>query len=79
MSPQNDKKSFSFEESVKKLDTIVHNLEKGNIDQLEEMLKLFEDGSVLLKKCYEYLEKAEMKVETISKNLNTEKRDNDES
>lgn len=79
MSPQNDKKSFSFEESVKKLDTIVHNLEKGNIDQLEEMLKLFEDGSVLLKKCYEYLDKAEMKVETISKNLNTEKRDNDES
>jgi len=79
MSPQNDKKSFSFEESVKKLDTIVHNLEKGNIDQLEEMLKLFEDGSVLLKKCYEYLGKAEMKVETISKNLNTEKRDNDES
>lgn len=79
MSKVKENKNFSFEESMKKLDSIVNNLENGNIDQIEEMLNMFEEGSILIKKCYEYLEKAELKVETITKNLKIEKREEDES
>ncbi len=79
MTEQDEKKSFSFEKSVKQLETIIEGLENGSIDQLDKMLKLFEDGSVLLKKCYQYLEQAEMKVNTISKSVDLEKRDTHES
>ncbi len=79
MNKVKENKTFSFEESMKKLDSIVNNLENGNIDQIEEMLNKFEEGSILIKQCYEYLEKAELKVETITKNLKIEKREEDES
>lgn len=72
-------KNISFEDSMKRLDKIVGSLENGSVEHLEEMLNLFEEGSILIKSCYEYLEKAELKVETISKNLKIEKREEDES
>ena len=56
----------SFEESLKKLETIVDKLEKGDLS-LEESLKLFEEGVGLSATCKKELEEAEGKVETLIK------------
>lgn len=56
----------SFEESLKKLETIVDKLEKGDL-ALEEALKLFEEGVNLSEACKQELEAAEGKVEVLVK------------
>lgn len=56
----------SFEESLKKLETIVDKLEKGDLS-LEESLKLFEEGVGLSANCKKELEEAEGKVELLIK------------
>jgi exodeoxyribonuclease VII small subunit len=56
----------SFEESLKKLETIVDKLEKGDLS-LEESLKLFEEGVGLSAACKKELEEAEGKVELLIK------------
>ena len=50
-----------FEDSIKELEKIVENLEKGDIG-LSESLDLFEKGIKLSKECNEMLDKAEKKV-----------------
>jgi exodeoxyribonuclease VII small subunit len=56
----------SFEESLKKLETIVDQLEKGDLP-LEESLKLFEDGVGLSAVCKQELDAAEGKVQLLIK------------
>jgi exodeoxyribonuclease VII small subunit len=56
----------SFEESLKKLETIVEQLEKGDLN-LEESLKLFEEGVGLSTACKQELDAAEGKVEMLIK------------
>jgi exodeoxyribonuclease VII small subunit len=56
----------SFEESLKKLETIVDQLEKGDLT-LEDSLKLFEEGVGLSAACKKELETAEGKVEILIK------------
>ncbi|HEV2324250.1 MAG TPA: exodeoxyribonuclease VII small subunit [Terracidiphilus sp.] len=56
----------SFEESLKKLETIVDQLEKGDLS-LEESLKLFEEGVGLSTACKQELDAAEGKVEMLIK------------
>jgi exodeoxyribonuclease VII small subunit len=56
----------SFEESLKKLETIVDRLERGDL-ALEESLKLFEEGVGLSATCKKELEEAEGKVEMLIK------------
>jgi exodeoxyribonuclease VII small subunit len=51
----------SFEESLKKLESIVNQLEKGDI-ALEDSLKLFEEGVGLSAACKKELDAAEGKV-----------------
>jgi exodeoxyribonuclease VII small subunit len=51
----------SFEESMKKLETIVEELDTGD-HSLEESLKKFEEGLKLGKECKEILDKAELRV-----------------
>ena len=55
----------SFEESLKKLESIVDQLEKGDL-ALEESLKLFEQG-VGLSACKAELDAAEGKVQMLVK------------
>ena len=57
-------KSKNFEEAMKRLETIVTELEKGDFS-LEESLQRFEEGLKLGKNCKEILEKAEAKVKTL--------------
>ena len=56
----------TFEESLKKLETIVDQLEKGDLP-LEESLKLFEDGVSLSAVCKQELDAAEGKVQMLIK------------
>jgi exodeoxyribonuclease VII small subunit len=56
----------SFEESLKKLEGIVEQLEKGDL-ALEESLKLFEEGVGLSAACKKELDEAEGRVQTLVK------------
>jgi exodeoxyribonuclease VII small subunit len=54
----------TFEESLKKLESIVDQLEKGELT-LEDSLKLFEEGVGLSTACKTELDSAEGKVQTL--------------
>lgn len=56
----------NFETSMKRLEEIVHELEKGDLP-LEESLKVFEEGMNLIKFCSEKLEEVEQKVTMLVK------------
>ena len=53
-----------FEESISRLEQIVQALENGDID-LDESLKLFEEGIKLTKSCQKMLDDAEKKVSVL--------------
>ena len=56
----------TFEESLKKLETIVDQLEKGDLP-LEQSIKLFEEGVELSAVCKQELDAAEGKVQILIK------------
>ena len=56
-----------FEERLQRLETIVKEMEKGDLP-LEDSLKLFEEGVALSGSCRKELEEAEGKVEILLKN-----------
>jgi exodeoxyribonuclease VII small subunit len=56
----------NFEDSLKKLETIVAQLEEGELP-LEESLKLFEEGVSLSAVCKQELDTAEGKVQMLVK------------
>lgn len=56
----------TFEESLKKLETIVTQMEHGDLP-LEDSVKLFEEGMQLSAACKKQLEDAEGKVEILIK------------
>jgi exodeoxyribonuclease VII small subunit len=55
----------TFEEALENLETIVHELEEGQID-LAGALARYEQGVKLLKQCFGLLEGAERKIELLS-------------
>ena len=52
---------MDFEESSKKLEELVHDLENKDI-KLEEAIKKYNEALELSKSCYETLKKAELVV-----------------
>lgn len=56
----------NFETSLKKLETIVEQLEQGDL-ALEQSLKLFEEGVSLSAACKQELDAAEGKVQMLVK------------
>ncbi len=56
----------SFEESLKKLETIVEKLEKGDL-ALGDSLRLFEEGVAASTACKKELDAAEGKVQMLVK------------
>ena len=56
-----NKEDINFEESMKKLEEIANKLEKNDLD-LDESVKVFEEGMKLSKKCSEILENAEKRI-----------------
>ena len=59
---QTDVSALSFEEALKQLETIVRELEQGNVP-LERSIEMYERGAVLRKHCDDLLKAAEAKVE----------------
>ena len=59
-------KKLTYEQAMDKLQAIVERLETGE-DSLEDSIKLFEEGAKLSAFCYDKLNKAEQKVNTITK------------
>lgn len=55
----------SFEEALGKLESIVHELEEGQIG-LADSLGRYEEGIRLLKQCYALLEQAEQRIELLT-------------
>jgi exodeoxyribonuclease VII small subunit len=62
----NDISKLSFEQAIKKLTDIVSKIEDGQIS-LEQSLSQYEQGMELIKHCRSILQKAEKKIEEISK------------
>ncbi len=61
----------TFEDSMNELETIVTQLETGDIT-LDDSLKLFEEGIKLAKTCQNKLEEAEKKVKILTQTGNGE-------
>lgn len=59
-------KTNNFEENMENLETIVQDLEKGDLN-LEDSIKKFEEGIALSKKCNDILEEAEKKITILIK------------
>lgn len=59
----------NFEESLKKLEAIVAQMERGDIS-LDDSVKLFEEGTKLAEQCKQQLAEAEGKVEILIKQRN---------
>ena len=55
------KQGFAFEQSLKQLETVVRELESGDLP-LEKALEAFEKGIGLTRECQKALEDAEQKV-----------------
>ena len=54
-------KKMTFEESIKRLEEIVSHLEKGDLP-LQDSIRCFEEGNILVKECSRMLDEAEQKV-----------------
>ena len=59
-----NQKNLTFEESMGRLEQIVRSLEQGNVP-LEESLKLFQEGTELVRNCGKLLDEAELQVKKI--------------
>jgi exodeoxyribonuclease VII small subunit len=53
-----------FEAAMARLEEIVHALEAGNLS-LDESLRVFEEGTALLRHCTRQLERAEQRIEVL--------------
>ena len=60
MNPQNK----PFEESMARLEQIVRAMERGDV-ALEESLKLFQEGTELVRSCQKLLDDAQLQVKKI--------------
>ena len=58
------KKKQTFEESMSRLEQIVRAMERGDV-ALEESLKLFQEGTELVRSCQKLLDDAQMQVKMI--------------
>ena len=58
---QNNK---TFEENMQRLEQIVRAMERGDV-ALEESLKLFQEGTELVRSCNELLDNAQLQVKMI--------------
>ncbi len=60
MNPENK----TFEENMQRLEQIVRAMERGDV-ALEESLKLFQEGTELVRSCGKLLDEAELQVKKV--------------
>ena len=59
-----EKQNKSFESNMQRLEQIVRAMERGDV-ALEESLKLFQEGTELVRSCNELLDIAQLQVKMI--------------
>ena len=59
-----NQKNASFESNMQRLEQIVRAMERGDVP-LEESLKLFQEGTELVRNCNQLLENAQLQVKMI--------------
>jgi exodeoxyribonuclease VII small subunit len=69
---------MNFEQAIKELTEIVSKIEQGQIP-LQESIDQYEKGMMLIKHCREILQKAEKRIEKITKNDNKEQNSTENS
>ena len=62
-----NEKNMTFEQSMARLEQIVRTMERGDAP-LEESLKLFQEGTELVRNCNTLLENAQLQVKKIMTN-----------
>ena len=58
------KQSKTFEESMSRLEQIVRAMERGDV-ALEESLKLFQEGTELVRSCSKLLDDAQLQIQKV--------------
>ena len=66
----------TFEENMQRLEQIVRAMERGDV-ALEESLKLFQEGTALIRSCGKLLDEAELQVKKIMTDANGEPTEED--
>lgn len=56
----------TYEQSIEKLKQIIEKIEDGNTS-LDESIRLYEQGAVLVRQCETMLSEAEVKIRTLSR------------
>ena len=59
-----NEKNTTFEENLKRLEQIVRAMERGDV-ALDESLKLFQEGTELVRSCGKLLDEAELQVKKV--------------
>ena len=59
-----NQKNKTFEESMARLEQIVRAMERGDV-ALEESMKLFQEGTDLVRNCQKLLDEAQLQVKMI--------------
>ena len=59
-----NEKNATFEQNMTRLEQIVRAMERGDV-ALEESLKLFQEGTELVRSCNELLDNAQLQVKMI--------------
>ncbi len=59
-----NQENHTFEGSMTRLEQIVRSLEQGNVP-LEESLKLFQEGTALVRGCTKLLDDAQMQIQKV--------------
>ena len=67
--------TLNFEETMKQLEEIANQLEKGDLD-LDTSIAKFEEGMKLSKKCNDFLDNAEKRITILLKDGNNVKEEN---
>lgn len=60
-----NEKNMTFEQSMQRLEQIVRTLERGDA-QLDESLKLFQEGTELVRACGKLLDDAELEIKKVA-------------
>ena len=59
-----NQKNLNFEQNMQRLEQIVRAMERGDVP-LEESMKLFQEGTELVRSCGKLLDEAELQVKKI--------------
>ena len=70
------KKNPTFEENMTRLEQIVKTMERGEVS-LEESIKLFQEGTQLVRSCGKLLDEAELQVKKITASADGEPQEED--